>query len=51
MAVKAERFAEKTHELVSFLVDVMRVEGVEARFEGTVAYHDVSLIEQSEGRW
>jgi L-lactate dehydrogenase complex protein LldE len=40
MAVKAERFAEKTHELVSFLVDVMRVDGVEARFEGTVAYHD-----------
>ncbi len=40
MAGKAERFAEKTHELVSFLVDVMRVEGVEARFEGTVAYHD-----------
>ncbi len=40
MAVKAERFAEKTHELVSFLVDVMRVEGVEARFDGTVAYHD-----------
>jgi L-lactate dehydrogenase complex protein LldE len=40
MAVKADRFAEKTHELVSFLVDVMRVEGVEARFDGTVAYHD-----------
>jgi L-lactate dehydrogenase complex protein LldE len=40
MAVKAERFAEKTHELVSFLVDVMRIDGVEARFEGTVAYHD-----------
>ncbi len=40
MAVKAERFAEKTHELVSFLVDVMRVESVEAHFDGTVAYHD-----------
>jgi L-lactate dehydrogenase complex protein LldE len=40
MAVKAERFAEKTHELISFLVDVMGVQGVEARFEGTVAYHD-----------
>jgi L-lactate dehydrogenase complex protein LldE len=40
MAVKAERFTEKTHQLVSFLVDVMRVEGVEARFDGTVAYHD-----------
>ena len=40
LAAKAERFAEKTHELVSFLVDVLRVERVEARFVGTVGYHD-----------
>ena len=40
MAAKAERFAGKTHELVSFLVDVLGVETVRARFEGTVAYHD-----------
>lgn len=40
MAVKAERFAEKTHELVSFLTDVIGVERVTARFDGTVAYHD-----------
>ncbi len=40
MAVKAERFAAKTHELVSFLVDVLGVERVTARFDGTVAYHD-----------
>jgi L-lactate dehydrogenase complex protein LldE len=40
MAVKAERFAEKTYELMSFLVDVMKVDGVDARFDGTVAYHD-----------
>src|SRR5208282_3251370 len=40
MAQKAERFAEKTHELVSFLVDVLRLERVSARFDGTVAYHD-----------
>ena len=40
MAAEAERFAEKTYELVSFLVDVMGVKGVEARFDGTVAYHD-----------
>jgi len=39
-AAKAERFAEKTHELTSFLVDVMGLEKVEARFSGTVAYHD-----------
>ena len=40
MAAKAERFANKTHELVSFLVDVLGVEKVAARFDGTVAYHD-----------
>ena len=40
MAAKAERFAGKTHELVSFLVDVLGVEKVSARFAGTVAYHD-----------
>jgi L-lactate dehydrogenase complex protein LldE len=39
-AAKAERFAEKTHELTSFLVDVLHVEKVAARFSGTVAYHD-----------
>ncbi|RBP16506.1 L-lactate dehydrogenase complex protein LldE [Roseiarcus fermentans] len=40
MAAKAERFAAKTHELVSFLTDVLGVERVTARFDGTVAYHD-----------
>ena len=40
LAAKAERFARKTHELVSFLVDVLGVKKVSARFEGTVAYHD-----------
>jgi L-lactate dehydrogenase complex protein LldE len=40
MAAKAERFAEKTHELVSFLADVLGLEKVSARFDGTVAYHD-----------
>ncbi len=40
MATKAERFAEKTHELVSFLVDVLGVERVSARYDGTVTYHD-----------
>ena len=37
---KAEAFAAKTYELVSFLVDVRGVERVAARFEGTVTYHD-----------
>jgi L-lactate dehydrogenase complex protein LldE len=40
LAAKAERFAEKAHELVSFLVDVLGVETVAARFDGKVAYHD-----------
>jgi L-lactate dehydrogenase complex protein LldE len=40
LAERAERFAEKSHELVSFLVDVLGVEKVAARYHGTVAYHD-----------
>jgi L-lactate dehydrogenase complex protein LldE len=40
MAAKAERFAQKSHELVSFLADVLGVTRVEARFDGAVAYHD-----------
>jgi L-lactate dehydrogenase complex protein LldE len=40
LAERAERFAEKSHELISFLVDVMGVDKVEARYDGIVAYHD-----------
>jgi L-lactate dehydrogenase complex protein LldE len=40
LAAGAERFAERTHELISFLVDVLGVEKVAARYDGTVAYHD-----------
>lgn len=40
LAERAARFAEKSHELISFLVDVMGVDQVEARYDGTVAYHD-----------
>jgi L-lactate dehydrogenase complex protein LldE len=36
----ARTLADKTYELVSFLVDVMKVERVRARFAGTVTYHD-----------
>jgi len=39
-AVRANSFAAKCHELVSFLVDVMKVTKVAARFDGSVAYHD-----------
>lgn len=37
---RAEGLALRTHELVSFLVDVLGVRGVEAHFDGTVTYHD-----------
>jgi L-lactate dehydrogenase complex protein LldE len=37
---RAERFAAKCHELVSFLVDVMQLERVAARWPGKAAYHD-----------
>lgn len=37
---KAEAVAGRTHELVSFLRDVMGMEKVPARFDGSVTYHD-----------
>ena len=37
---RAGAFSEKVFELVSFLTDVMKVEKVEATFNGTVTYHD-----------
>jgi L-lactate dehydrogenase complex protein LldE len=39
-APRVERFCVKTYELVSFLVDVLKVETVAASFEGAVTYHD-----------
>lgn len=37
---RAEALATKTFELVSFLVDVLGVSSVTARFDGSVTYHD-----------
>ncbi len=37
---RAEALAAKTHELVSFLTDVMGMERVEAQYDGVAAYHD-----------
>ncbi|WP_075218069.1 (Fe-S)-binding protein [Mongoliimonas terrestris] len=37
---RAEALSARTFELVSFLVDVMGVSAVDARFAGTVTYHD-----------
>lgn len=39
-APRAEALAAKTHELISFLTDVMGVEATGAAFDGTVTYHD-----------
>ncbi len=40
LSAKATRFADKVHELISFLVDVRGVEAVDAQFPATVTYHD-----------
>ena len=37
---RAQALAERTHELVSFLVDVLGVHEVAARFEADATYHD-----------
>ena len=37
---QAEALAEKTHELISFLADVLEVESVDAQYRGKVTYHD-----------
>lgn len=39
-AGRARDLAGRTHEIVSFLTDVLGVERVEARLEGRVTYHD-----------
>ena len=38
--VRAEDLSRRSHELLSFLVDVMHVERVAARYDGKVTYHD-----------
>jgi L-lactate dehydrogenase complex protein LldE len=40
LALRAEKLAAKTFELVSFLTDILGVSAVSARFEGNVTYHD-----------
>src|SRR5581483_9657357 len=39
-AARAAALAAKSHELVSFLVDVLKRDKVAARFSGRVTYHD-----------
>ncbi|MCC6467573.1 MAG: (Fe-S)-binding protein [Alphaproteobacteria bacterium] len=40
MMPRVHHLANRTHELVSFLVDVMGVKFVAARYDGTITYHD-----------
>jgi L-lactate dehydrogenase complex protein LldE len=37
---RAEHLSRRSHELLSFLVDVLKVEHVDAHFDGQVTYHD-----------
>jgi len=40
MKARAERLADRSYELVSFLVEILGVRKVTARYEGAVTYHD-----------
>ena len=40
MKARAEDLAARSHELMSFLVDVLGVTSVAARYDGAVTYHD-----------
>jgi L-lactate dehydrogenase complex protein LldE len=40
MAQRAQHLAKRTHELVSFLTDILHVERVDAEWPGTATYHD-----------
>ena len=40
MAARAHALAAKTYELVSFLVDVLKIDGIDTAYDGTVTYHD-----------
>ena len=40
MKARARRLAERSHELMSFLVDVLGVTRVAARYDGVATYHD-----------
>jgi L-lactate dehydrogenase complex protein LldE len=40
LKARAENLAGRSHELISFLVDVLGVRNVSARYDGSVTYHD-----------
>lgn len=39
-AARADSLARRSHELLSYLVDVLKVDGVQARYDGQATYHD-----------
>ncbi len=39
-APRVEKFCTKTYELISFLVDVRKIDKIDAAFDGTITYHD-----------
>lgn len=39
MGAESEKIGEKTYELTQFIVDVLKIEDVGAKFEGTATYH------------
>ena len=39
-APRVQKFCAKTYELISFLVDVLKVTHIDTAFDGTVTYHD-----------
>ena len=38
--MKAQDLAERSHELISFLTDIMGISQIDATYDGTVTYHD-----------
>jgi len=40
LSMKAQSLSRRTFELISFLVDIMKVDRVEAKYNGKITYHD-----------
>ncbi len=40
LLIKAKDLSNRTHELVSFLVDIMKIDKITAKYNGKITYHD-----------
>ena len=38
--IKAKDLSNRTHELISFLVDIMKIDTITAKYDGKITYHD-----------